>query len=329
MPQDKTTARLRVGISYVWSKRYVIVGIVLGSLVIVIAGSFLVGPRYKAQVIILPEMEKSKLAGLARGVDLGIVSALNPGEGQVSKLYPTIVRSANILESILYSKYQTEQYPDSVSLVEYWRISAPSKNREFEVALKELRGRLETYWDVRLETVTITVEMEEAALAAEVANRVTAELDRYTRLTRKTNASAQRDFVEHRIVEVEKELAGAENALRDFKEKNRRILDSPQLMLELARLERNVQIKSAVYLELKKQFEVARIEEIKNIPVINVLDPARVPADRDRPRRAELAITTFVLMLCLSVLGVALWSLYGDDAAAFFRDVKGKKAAQT
>ena len=38
--------------------------------------------------------------------------------------------------------------------------------------------------------------------------------------------------------------------------------------------------------ELKKQYELVKIEEIKNIPIINVMDPATAAARKDKPKRA-------------------------------------------
>jgi len=93
--------------------------------------------------------------------------------------------------------------------------------------------------------------------------------------------------------------------LKEFRERNRRIMDSPQLMLEQERLARDVQINSTVFIELKKQLEVAKIEEIKNIPIINVLDPARPPVRRSYPVRRSAALTAFILSMVVSVLCVA------------------------
>jgi uncharacterized protein involved in exopolysaccharide biosynthesis len=58
------------------------------------------------------------------------------------------------------------------------------------------------------------------------------------------------------------------------------------LMMEQERFAREVEINSTVFIELKKQLEIAKIEEIKNIPLINVLDPARPPAKKSFSNRA-------------------------------------------
>ncbi len=66
-------------------------------------------------------------------------------------------------------------------------------------------------------------------------------------------------FVEERIGEVKKDLAHSENALARFRERN--ILSrSPQVELEEGRLRRQVMLNQEVYLQLQKQYEMARIE---------------------------------------------------------------------
>jgi uncharacterized protein involved in exopolysaccharide biosynthesis len=96
---------------------------------------------------------------------------------------------------------------------------------------------------------------------------------------------------------VEEALKKSEVVLKEFREKNRKVADSPQLMMEQERLARDVQINSTVFIELKKQLEVAKIEEIKNIPIINVLDVARPPVRRSSPARRQTAFSAFFLSL--------------------------------
>ena len=79
---------------------------------------------------------------------------------------------------------------------------------------------------------------------------------------------------------MKQDLTKAENRLKEFREKNRQVL-SPQLLLEQERLIRDVQINATIYTELRKQFELVKIEEVKNIPIINIMDTARAPAKKE------------------------------------------------
>jgi uncharacterized protein involved in exopolysaccharide biosynthesis len=105
-------------------------------------------------------------------------------------------------------------------------------------------------------------------------------------------------------------LRTAEENLRSFREKNRRLLDSPQLLLEQERYGREVQMKSTVLIELIKQLELAKIEEIRNIAIVNVLDPARPPVRKERPRRAVNTILAFIGTLLAGAIIAGVRSMY-------------------
>ena len=142
------------------------------------------------------------------------------------------------------------------------------------------------------------------------------ELDKFIRTKKKTNASEQRKFIEGRLSEVKSDLEQSENRLKDFRETNRIIASSPQLILEQERLLREVQINTTLYTELKKQYEIIKIEEIKNIPLISVMDYARPAAKKDKPKRSIIVLTS----LLLSFLGSACY--------VFVREEYGKQILQ-
>jgi hypothetical protein len=60
-------------------------------------------------------------------------------------------------------------------------------------------------------------------------------------------------------------------------------------------------IKVAVFVKLGRQLEIAKIEEIKNIPINNVLDPARPPVTKSYPTRRSAALAALALSLVLGV----------------------------
>jgi uncharacterized protein involved in exopolysaccharide biosynthesis len=114
--------------------------------------------------------------------------------------------------------------------------------------------------------------------------------------------------VETRVRDVRAELRTAEEDLKAFREKNRRLLDSPQLLMEQERYVREVQVKSTILVELIKQFELAKIEEIRNIAMVNVLDMARPPVHRERPRRLMNTLLAFFGTLLAGALFVGMRS---------------------
>ena len=86
------------------------------------------------------------------------------------------------------------------------------------------------------------------------------------------NLDETKKFIDQRINTVEKDLAKSELKLKSFNEKNRQV-SSPALQLELDRIEREVEIQKSIYLTLKQQLELAKIEEIQETFIEAVQGP--------------------------------------------------------
>ena len=307
-------------IPQIWSARRWIALFVLVTTALAVVYSLLQSNQYTAETTILPELERSKLMGLAGISDLASAAGVSVGEIPIARLYPLMVRSDRILHEVIFKKYSTISRPDSVTLIQYWGLDDRSEAEAYELALKMLRDRMDPTFDSRLLTLVLKVVMEEARLAADVANQVTKQLDIYTRTKRRTSVTAQREFIEMRLAETQTSLTASEDRLRSFREKNRRVVDSPMLLLEQARLEREFQIKSTIFVELKKQVEIAKIEEIKNIPIVNVLDVARVPITRSAPKRTATVIWVFSLSLVIGI--VAAGGLAHPAGGRWMHDIR-------
>jgi len=77
----------------------------------------------------------------------------------------------------------------------------------------------------------------------------------------------------------------------------------PKLGLTYYDLLRNVKLQEAIFETLTKQYELAKVEEAKEIPVVRVLDPANVPERKSSPHR-------LVLMMVGLLLGATFGSSY-------------------
>jgi uncharacterized protein involved in exopolysaccharide biosynthesis len=90
----------------------------------------------------------------------------------------------------------------------------------------------------------------------------------------------------------------------------------PALGLQYASLYRQNEVDVKVYEELTRQYEMAKIQEVKELPVVQLVDPALVPERHSFPPRALVillgAFFSFVLSI-LWVIAVQLWRDAGDD----------------
>jgi len=93
--------------------------------------------------------------------------------------------------------------------------------------------------------------------------------------------------------------------------------DLPALGLTYYDLDRKVRVDEAVWETLTKQYEMARVQEAKEIPTIRVLDTADVPVRKSGPKRAIFVlIVTFLsfVLSCIVVFGRAIWEEMDTEA---------------
>lgn len=82
----------------------------------------------------------------------------------------------------------------------------------------------------------------------------------------------------------------------------------PLLGVEWADLYRRMKIQETVYELLNQQYELARIQEAKEVPAVNVIDPANLPEKKSSPHR----LLIIVLLTVLSLAGAVVW-IFGSE----------------
>ena len=320
-----TRRKLHETLAPVWQHRKIILFVALGlALVTGIVNFLVLDLTYKASASLLPETDKAKLGGLSQFSGLAQLAGVSVPGSEISRLYPIILASETVLRPVILAKYKTTRYSDSVDLIQYFELTKKTREENIDAALRELAGRMTTTYETKTSTVVVTIEMEEPQLAADVLNAIIGGLDLFMRLKRINTASEQGKWISSRLTEVEKELRSTEDALKTFSERNRRVADSPELLLIQNRMLREIKVKSTVYEELKRQYELAKIEEIKNISIVNVLDGARAPVRKEHPKRA----TNTVLAFLLGLFGMSAWyamkPVYEGRVRTFIAGVKGR-----
>ena len=113
-------------------------------------------------------------------------------------------------------------------------------------------------------------------------------------------------------------LESSEQALKDFNERNMQV-SSPALQLELEKLARNVEIQKGIFLTLKQQLELAKIEEVQKTRVLQVLDKPHVPLGASN-KNIKLSI------LFAGILGTALGTIFAFIRSYFnSKDIEERK----
>ena len=76
--------------------------------------------------------------------------------------------------------------------------------------------------------------------------------------------------------------------------------DNPDVLLQKGRLLRNIEVNQQVYITLRQQFELNRIEELKERPVINVLDVGEIATEKSKPLRTLIVLSSTLITFILS-----------------------------
>ena len=262
--------------------------LLIGAVTILI--SFVVAPTYTATTTFVPEVRNqsrvpSALAGLAG--QLGVAIGVEPS--QSPRFYADVLRSRELLERVLLSRYQNARAGpnavDSTTLLQILGVKGDSPGDSLDRGVELLNKRLAVRVDVQTNIVRLNIEARYPTLAAAVANRLVEYLNEFNTQKRQSQARERRRFSEQRVAAADSELRRAEEAVKTFYERNRGWQQAPAMVFEEGRLRRQVNVGQEVYLTLKREYETARIEEVNDTPVITVIDKAVAPHQRSQPNR--------------------------------------------
>ena len=148
---------------------------------------------------------------------------------------------------------------------------------------------------------TITVRANDPTIARDMTNIILNELEKLNRFFRMQNVDEKIIFIKDRISSVEKELVSSETRLKTFKEKNRQVM-SPSLQLENERLTRDVEIQKGIFITLKQQLELAKIEEIQEASIVQVLDKPQIALSPSNINTTKSLSIAFIIGLLISLV---------------------------
>jgi len=228
----------------------------------------------------------SQLSGLAATFGVAVPTT-DPGSSP--EFYAELLKSRDILRRTVEARYAFVAPDDSMrgTLIELFESRGKSPAARRDAAAKELLGNM----DVTIGRTTGTIDLEVTTPWAELSQQVTARMiqlvSEFNLHRRQTTAGAERRFAEARVAEARDSVRVAESRLEGFLQRNRDYRNSPQLLFEFDRLSREVEMRQQVYTSLVQSYEAARIDEVRNTPVITLMEAADLPARPD-PRLALL-----------------------------------------
>jgi uncharacterized protein involved in exopolysaccharide biosynthesis len=309
-PRDTDGFPLRRTLDTIWRRRR-LMGTLALVLAVITALVTLVLPRtYTSITTFMPQASQGKFAQLSGlAAEFGFNVQANEPAASPS-FYAFLLQSRELLRSAVRTPYDlpAKGATRRGSLVEWYHPAGDTPAQREEAAIERLRRDLRAATDAESGTVQLKVRNRSPRLAFEITSRLMELVSDFNLQKRQSQAAAERRFVEVQVKEAGGRLQQAEDRLKTFLQQNREYRTSPQLLFEYDRLFRAVTMQQQVYSSLAQAFEQARIDEVRNTPVLTLVDPPNLPAEPDR----RWLLAKALLAALLGTMIGAFVALIGD-----------------
>ncbi|WP_457574899.1 Wzz/FepE/Etk N-terminal domain-containing protein [Desulfolithobacter sp.] len=267
-----------------WAGKWFVVFFTLCCTLAAVFVSLRIPPEYKSYATLVPNQQNksaaSSLSGLIGNLPLPIAL---PGQGpsnimsflQSRTLKERLIKKYDLLQ-VLYKDIWDPQ-------TRSWLVEDP-KNKP--TVIKALQGKVldnlfTVNQDKKTELINIAWVGEDPAFCARMLERVIGELNFFLDNEYVSNARREREFVEQQLAEATRELEYWERQV-------------PSEQLTLSKITRERLASQAVYTELRKQLELAKITEAKQLETFKVLDAPFVPERPFKPNKRMIVLLAFV-----------------------------------
>lgn len=287
----------------VWRFKYLIAGFTMVCVAAAVAIKANLKPVYKSSSKFICKQKgggaQNELSALA---SLAGLKGQSGGNSNPSDYFEEILSDDEFLEKILARNWPykgTER-----TLAEIWEMEPDKSLPDWEYPFKKgavsrLRGGKFILLNKNAgnSVFTLDTKFQVPGLAYQVNRFILQLLNQYLADNLSTSTREKKAFIGNRLNEIEAELRKVEIGLAEFREKNKEVV-APRLILEQARMQRALRINEEIYLQLKKEFEMAKIEESNDTPLIEIISKPVLPVNPD-PGKAK-----FIVPIALVLGGV-------------------------
>ena len=238
---------------------------------------------------------------------------------------PDIINSRRLKKDIVLKNWVTLKSPKGSNLISYWDLDKPKlfspkkwmsgllpsldfvpsqKDRlTYEAILKI--DELISVMEDKNGLITVLVLMQEPNLAANIANYIAEFVKEFISFEQKREATRNREFIENQKSDAKYELENSEERYVEFKEKYPQTV-TPELMMTDIRLRSAIEENRAVYITLRQQYEIAKIEEAKENLFVNILDSAEPAVKKTIPKRKLIILLSLVFGTLVGITGILI-----------------------
>ena len=281
-------------------QRRLIVGIGIG-LAAITAVVLLVKPKaYTSQAsFIIQKKDQAAAAGLAAQLGMDLPTS---DPNQSPAFYAALVKTPDVLEQLLDTTFRTSTNSKPQSLAVIWNFSDKSPQNQRQAVLDKLEKVISSDASAKLDLVTVKVVTRDAVLSKELADAVVGQVNWFNLRTRQSRAAAERQFDERLVSDVGAQLRRAEDEAQSFLQENQQARMSAALEMQKQRLTRQLDILNARYITLVTAYDRARMDEVRDTPVITLIEKPRLPIKPDSRGLIKKTILSFLLGIGLGLV---------------------------
>ncbi len=331
---------------YLWSKRKLLIKSSIIAILAGLIIAFSIPKEYTTTIKLMPETNNpankmGNLGGLAAIAGIDLNSTTSP-DAISPELYPDVVHSTPFLLELFPEQVTNKKKTLSVSVFDYlaehqrdawWSyiLKAPLKGlsyliglfgdqeeksdkvdpffltKEQENIIKELQSRISVFVDKKTQVVTVSVEMQDPVISAQITESVVSKLQTYITNYRTQKAKQDLEFTDKVLKEAQAAYYKAQKAYATFEDSNKNII-SASYRTEQERLRNEMTLTFNVYNTLAQKLEQDKLRVQEQTPIYTIIEPATVPLKASAPKKVLILIG----FLFITLTGMAGYLLIKD-----------------
>ncbi len=258
---------------------------------------------------------------------VGGASLMTSGSSQSPEFYVMLLRSRELLRPITQDTFVVqEQQGKRITFFDLFNLHGASDRLREDRGFALLQQITAASSDKMTGVVSVSASTPWPSVSLAITTAMIDGLNAFNQRTRQSQAAAERKFIEGRLAVATQDLRLSEDRLQSFLTGNKQYQNSPELTFAQDRLRRDLTLKQQVFSSLTASYEDARIREIRDIPVITVIEApsvASTPESRGRLKRGVLGLIAGgalgVLLVLVSEMLRRGRSSGSPEANEFFR----------
>ena len=290
--------------------------------------SLVATPFYESKISLYPAGLLAEAGSVFNDNLQGIAETFGLGgmRGNQTFNIPDIIYSRKLKKSIVLNKWDNQLFQEKVNLIKYWELDQikwysikpivikmiPFLASEGDKEKKQLFAGIEQLAKlIRVDEtgsglIEVSVLMEEPQLAADIANYISDFVKDFVSFEQGKEAKRNLKFIHNQLTSSKEDLENSEQELTQFKEKFS--YTNPSLDEMRGRLARNIESNLQVYITLRQQYELAKIEEARDHLLVTVLDEAEASVLKKKPQRKIIVIGGIITGFLLSTI----WAFFSS-----------------